>query len=456
MMVSGVTLPLEYHFEPGHPADGVTATIPLAALNQMAAERFEWVVPGLLREKITALIKTLPKQVRVNFVPAPDVAEAAFATLKPGDGSLYDALASFLTRMKNVPVHRQDFDPGALMDHLLMNFKVVDDSGRQVAGGRDLNAIKKQLGVAARETFAAMPAGEYHKDGIKAWDFGDLPESVEVGRHGMTLRGYPALVDNGPGEAVSLRLLDSLDAANASHRAGVRRLFMLQVREDLAYLRRNIPGIDQLCLWYATLGNCDDLKGDLLAAAADRAFYDDEPLEAALPRTHAHYVAEAQGAWRRLLPVGQELSALAKEALANYHELAKGLAGEFARALDPAAADMREQLAMLVPKNFLTATPYVWLRHVPRFLKAMQVRLRKLTNAGLSRDTAAAAVVTPFAQNYRRRVAKHRKEGVVDPQLEQFRWMLEELRVSLFAQELKTSMPISPQRLEKQWSVVKP
>jgi ATP-dependent helicase HrpA len=455
LTVEAVKVPLQYRFDPGSASDGVTALVPLAALNQLPAEPFEWLVPGHLSEKLVALIRSMPKPLRVQFIPAPEVARAAAANLLIGQGSLLDAFALALGKRAGMQLSRTAFDTGTLPDHLRMNFRVVDASGRTVAAGRDLDEIRRRLGIKARESFAAIPPGEFYRDDVTRWDFGDLPEHVELKRHGMTLLGYPTLVD--AGASVSLRVFDSPAAARAAMRSGLRRLFMIQVAEELKYVSRKLPGLEPMCLHYALLGSCDELKHDLITAVADAAMFDGSGDEAAAKvRTRDAFAQSAEAGWRRLTAAGAEVTAVAAETLSLFHELNQRLSEDFPPMLLYAARDMRDQLSRLVPKRFLVRTPAAWLRHLPRFLRAMQVRVQRLFNAGLARDAAAAAELAPLWRQYVEREQAHRARGVTDPALELFRWMLEELRVSLFAQELKTSVPVSPKRLEALWEQVQP
>jgi len=456
LAIDGVNVPLEYRFDPGHPADGVTAIIPLPALNQLPAEPFEWLVPGYLTDKVVALIRSLPKPIRVQLIPAPEVARDAAATLSFGQGPLLDAVAVALGKRAGSQIPKTAFDVGTLPDPLRMNFRVVDNAGKVVAQGRDLEEIRRRLGIKARQSFAAMPPGEFHKDKLTRWDFGDLPEHVELKRHGMTLLGYPALVDEGA--TVSLRVLDAPEAARAAMRGGLRRLFMIQVAEELKYLVRKLPGLDAMCVQYALLGNSNELKQELLAAAADRAFFGemtDEQAGAAV-RTRDAFSARAEAGWRNLTVAGNETAALASEVLPLYQNVHQRLGEDFPPLLLPAARDLREQLGRLVPPRFLTRTPARWLPHLPRFLRGMQVRLDRLFNAGLSRDHQAAQQLAPLWRAYVERDQAHRARNVRDRALENFRWMLEELRVSLFAQELKTSVPVSVKRMEALWEEVQP
>lgn len=447
--VARIPLPLSYAYEPG-PTDGVTATVPLAALNQIPEEPFEWLVPGYLEEKITALIRSLPKAIRVQFVPVPQYAKEAAEKLTFGEGSLTAALARFLGKKAGQIIPPGAFNTDALPDWMKFNFRVIDAAGKPIAMGRDLSALRRELKLEARATFAAgMGHGPYHRDNVTRWDFGDLPERIPVERDGMMLYGYPALVDMGNG--VALRVLDSPEAADEALRRGVRKLLMVQLRHEMRDLSRSITGLDRMCLHYAPLGSGEQLREQIVTATADRALLLNS---GQVIRTQAEFVRRAEEAWKRLAPVAREVEQLTRQIMENYHEVARQLQEDAPPAWLPSVVDMRRQLALLMPKDFLLSTPPQWLGHLPRFLKAIDVRLKKLKNAGLNRDLANLAIIEPFTAQYRDAAVRHSKLGTVDPELTTFRWMLEELRVSLFAQELKTSIPISPQRLQKQWERV--
>ncbi|HSU68666.1 MAG TPA: DUF3418 domain-containing protein, partial [Tepidisphaeraceae bacterium] len=264
VQVEGVSFPLEYRLEPGDRADGITVTIPLAALNQLPSEPFQWLVPGFRFDLFAALIRTLPKSLRVKFVPVPEHATRAAAELKPSDGPVFDAVAHYLGKVSGEPVRAGDFQAEVLPEYLRMNFCVIDQGGKEVAMGRDLGLIRRKLGMQARASFAASPPPEFHRDGLTRWDLGDLPERVEIKHRGMTLNGYPALVD--AGASVCLRLFDQPDAAAEAMRGGLRRLFMIELHRELEHVEQTLPEIDRLCLYYSTIGRCDDLKDNLLIA----------------------------------------------------------------------------------------------------------------------------------------------------------------------------------------------
>jgi ATP-dependent helicase HrpA len=453
VLVDEMRFPLTYRFDPGHAADGVTATVPLGVLNRLDAEPFEWLVPGWLEEKAVALIKSLPRELRVALVPVPDTVRAVLPLLKFGEGSLPGQLAWHIGRVSGVQIPPTAWDLNALPDWLRLNFRIVDEAGKTLEAGRDLDEIRRKLRVEVKQTFENLPTGEWHRDNLTRWDFGDLPEQVEVKRPGITLKGYPALVDTGT--AVNLRLLDTAEAAAVAMRAGVRRLFMLQVGQQMKYLARNLPGVDRMCLFYATLGPCEDLKRDLVNLTVDRAMYDDAPPDAPPIRTQEAFAALAEAGWRRLSAAALEICDLVGQVLALHHDLTRQLSAPVPPMLSAAVADMREQLAHLVYRGFVAATPFPWLRQYPRFLKAIEQRRRKLVNAGAARDAQAMMDVRPLWEQYLKRAEWQRLQGISDPALRQYRWMLEELRVSLFAQELKTSVPVSVKRLQGLWAEVK-
>jgi ATP-dependent helicase HrpA len=417
----------------------------------------EWLVPGYLEEKIVALLKTLPKELRVQFVPAPDTATAVARLLAFGHGPLLHALAWQLGRMTGVNVPEGAWQPEQVPDWLRMNFRVVDEAGKTLAAGRDLDELRRRLKVEVRQTFEELPAGEWRRDDLTRWDFGDLPEEVEICRPGITVKGYPALVDRGEGKGVSLRLLESPDAAATAMRGGLRRLFMLQLGQEIKYLARNLPGIEAMCLHYAPVGPCDELRRDLLGVITDRAIFDNEdPAKARLIRTRDEFAARAESGWRRLSAAAQEVCGLVGHALETRHALAQQLSGTFPPLLEASVRDMREQLAHLTPRGFVASTPYPWLRQLPRFLKGIEVRLKKLLNAGAARDAQGLMEIRPPWEAYLRRAELQRDRGTEDAALTQYRWLLEELRVSLFAQELKTSVPVSTKRIAAVWAEVKP
>ncbi|MEJ2380382.1 MAG: ATP-dependent RNA helicase HrpA [Gammaproteobacteria bacterium] len=438
--LDGMALALHYRFEPGHADDGVTLEVPLAALNQLIPERMEWLVPGLLEEKITALIRGLPKNLRRNFVPAPDFAAACRQALNPGQGGLVDALGAQLRRMTGVEVPADAWAPDRLPDHLRMNFRVVDADGRPLDAGRDLAALQQRWAERARRSFAGLADPGFERDDVERWDFGELPPTREFARDGIGLVGYPALVVEG--ERIALRLLDDADKAEAAMVDGVCALFARQQRKEVAYLRRTLPGIEAMCMRYAPIGPCDGLQDDLVALTIRRALLRDGPAM----RSAAEYEQRRERAGGDLVTVANELCAVAAAALEEYQGLAKRLKGRVQPAWLQALSDIREQLSALVFPGFVRQVPWYALQHYPRYLQAINRRLDKLEQ-NPARDRQLQQELGPWWQRWRECAG-------AGPELERYRWMLEEMRVSLFAQELRTAYPVSVKRLRDQWQRV--
>ncbi|MBF3645373.1 ATP-dependent RNA helicase HrpA [Burkholderia pseudomallei] len=485
--MAGVEMALAYHFEPGSPRDGVTLAVPLFALNQVDARRAEWLVPGMLKEKAHLLLKSLPQKLRRHCVPLPEYA-AGFVERagreRFGAGGLVDALIADVREQTQVATKTSDFKLETLPAHLFMNFKVIDEHGRQLAMGRNLAQLRAELGAQAQQHFqkiaaaatlapagapaaaaagasgararraplgapprAAEPAAQAGAaagatalyEHLTTWNFGKLPELLEIRRRGETLFGYPALVDRGT--HCDVEVFDSPDEAARIHRAGLRRLFALQLKEPIKYLEKNLPGLREMAMQYMSLGTQDELRDQLIATALDRAC-----LQEPLPADDASFHARRDEGRSRLNLLAQEIARLVGQILAEYAGLAKKLAQ--AKPFPAAHADMQGQLAALVGKRFVVDTPYAQLAHFPRYLKGIALRIDKL-KADPARDARQAAELQPLAQHYQRSVAQ--RGGVADARLAEFRWLLEELRISLFAQELRTPMPVSVKRLYKVW-----
>ena len=417
----------------------------------MPPEPFEWLVPGWLGEKVAELIGTLPKDLRVKFVPVPETVKSVLPTLKFGDGSLYDQLAWQLGKMIGQTVSPLAFSPDQIPVWLSTHFRVVDETGRTLESGRDLEAIRRKLKVELKRTFDSLPTGTWHRDNVTRWDFPDLPEQVEVKRPGIAVRGYPAVVEQGA-SAVGLRLMDSPAIAAAATRLGLRRLFLMQIGDQVRQLARGLPNIDRMALHYATIGPGDELKRDMVNLAASRALFGDDDV---LVRQRDEFIHRAERAWQRLSEAGREAATAVGESLELLQSLRLRLSSPIAPLLAPNIADLRQQLVDLFPPGFIAKTPWVWLKHYPRYLKAADQRLKKLLNAGATRDTQAMNEARAFWKRYLDRRSSHEARNIDDPALARFRWMIEEFRVSLFAQELKTAHPVSAKRLDQLWAEIK-
>lgn len=448
--LGALRLPLEYHFEPGHADDGVSLRVPLAALNQLDPEPFEWLVPGLLEEKITALIRGLPKSLRRNFVPAPDFAQAVMEALPRGQGSLLDGMRRELRRMTGVDVPPEQWDDLNLDDHYRMNFRVLDADGELLARGRDLRALQRQLAGQASRSFAmpeAAAGSGWERTGIRRWDFGDLPESLDMEQQGIRLQAYPAVVDDG--DSVSLQLLDAPEKAVNASRAGIRRLYLLQLADQAKYLRQKLPAAHNMELLYRGLGSSDQLGRDLAAAVFDRVFLAD-----GLPRSEAAFRQQLDRGRGKLVEEGERFASAIARALQRYQAIQKVLRKPQGLDAMDSHRDIAEHLQTLVYPGFMETLPAVLLDGLPRYLEGLQYRIDKLA-ADPRRDAQRTREVRPFWEQYQQRAERHAREGIDDAALLEYRCMLEEYRISLFAQPVGTAMPVSEKRLKAQWKEVR-
>jgi ATP-dependent helicase HrpA len=418
------------------------------------------------------LLKSLPQKPRSRFVPLPEsaarLADVLGAPERWANGSLTEALLKLVRDATSLDVKRTDFKLDMVPAHLFTNFKVVDEHGRQLGMGRNLGALKAELGAQARGAFQALaglkvsaapaapsvprtaeakapgrgpgapsvPAEQRHT----AWTFGELPELMEIRKGATSLVGFPALIDQR--DAVTIEVFDEPEVAAARHRGGLRRLFALQLKDALKYLEKNIPELQKMAVAYMPLGTQEELRDQVIDVALDRAF-----LLEPLPANEADFKRRLDEGRGRLTLIANEVARLAATILADYATAARKI--KDTKIQPEATADAAQQLQRLMPKRFLASTDWVRLQHLPRYLKAITLRLDKL-RADPARDSQRLAELKPQEQRYWRLVAE--RKGAVDERMEDFRWLLEELRVSFFAQELKTPQPVSIKRLEKVWA----
>jgi len=478
--LGGTDCQATYLHEPGDARDGVTVTVPLFVLNQVSEDRCEWLVPGLLKDKIQALLKSLPQRPRSRFVPLPESATRLAAELSApelfGAGSLTDVLLKKVRDETSLDIKRTDFKHDMLSPHLFMNLCVVDEHGRQLGMGRNLGALKGELGAKARGAFqalaqlkvaapaaapAANPASNPAANAASAnrasaapakaapkplapqrytaWTFGELPELMEISKGGQTLIGFPALVD--VQDAVTIEVFDEPDVAAAKNRVGLRRLFALQIKDALKYLEKNIPDLQKMAVAYMPLGTADELKTQIIDVALDRAFLLDP-----LPNNELTFKRRIEEGRGRLTLIANEVARLAGTILLEFGAATRKI--KDTKNAPDATADCTQQLQRLMPKNFMAATPWPQLQHYARYLKAITLRLDKY-RADPTRDAQRLTELKPQEQRYWRLVAE--RKGAQDARMLEFRWLLEELRVSFFAQELRTPQPVSIKRLEKAW-----
>ena len=486
--LGGVDCAAAYLHAPGDARDGVTVTVPLFVLNQVNEERCEWLVPGMLKDKVQALLKTLHQRPRSRLVPLPDtaarMAEVLNAAERFGAGSLVDALLKLVREATALDIVRADIKVDMLPAHFFMNIRVIDEHGRQLGQGRNLGALKAQWGSQARGAFQALaalklsdtvpapapkgqaplqpvvsvgreqdgPVAQVHsgEQRYTAWTFGPLPELLEIRKGAHAVIGFPALVDGG--DAVTLEVFDEPQIAAGKHRSGLARLFALQLKDAIKYLEKNIPDLQKMGAAFMQVGKVDgsnaaggtveELKAQIIALALERAF-----LLEPLPTDAAAFQKRFDEGRGRLTLIANEVARMALTILLEYQNAARKI--KDSKNAAPACEDVSAQVQRLVPKRFLQTTPWPRLQHLARYLQAVTLRLDKY-RADPARDAARLDELRPLEQRYWRLVAE--RKGAVDERMAEFRWLMEELRVSLFAQELRTPQPVSVKRLEKAWA----
>ena len=449
----GGVYPLKYRFEPGHVLDGLTITLPVSVLNQVEPNRFEWLTLGMLRDKAAALIKSLPQRFRSQFVPIPDTVSAFMDWLLRHEGMrdlsraeqpLNQVLAGFLSQHKRAAVTPDAFDMTRVPPHLMANFRIVDADGAELAMGRDFHALQEQFADASRTVFSTLHRNSLERDGVTHWDFGDLPEEINFDKGGIRYNGYPALVD--AGASVNIRILDDREDAERSHRNGLVRLLTLELSEQARQLQRGLKPSANAGYQYSVLSHpaepnaIEALKTEIVAAAIAQTF-----LSESLPRLQGEYTRLRDANKARLNLNAQKIAELADESFLLLADVRKRLDDRFIKTWEHVEPDVRAQLDQLFYKGFIAATSAAQLAHYPRYLKAIQLRIDKMKQGAMERDLERMKELKPLWQNYLGLKSK------LSPAAQQYRWMLEELRVSLFAQELRTPMPVSVKRVAKAW-----
>jgi len=448
MEAAGAKLRLAYALTPDEDRDGVTAILPVEALARADAERFNWLVPGHLTEKIEAMIRGLPKNVR-RLLPTPQALAKDCATeLAYAKGSLPEALAECITRQTKVEITPDMLRDAPVPDHLRMRFEVISPEGKLLAAGRDLRLIRREVAAQLGDAAVAIEDERWTRDRVSSWDFPDLPETVRVDRHSTTLVAHPGLhEENG---VVSLKLFDSREGAMASHRAGVRRLAIITSEDAFKRGVKYLPGYDALALRAAALGQSKDLRRELEAMIADRAFLGDAPV----PVTKAEFDHAVDRGLRSLNRSIEECIALTTTIYTLSHAVQLELSRTYPPTWHPTILDMADQLTHLLAPGFLSSTPWRWLSQYPRYLQAMLTRLKKAQGPGLSRDQRFMSEVMPHWQAWKAMRASRLPSGPAAEAAELLRWMVEEYRVSQFAQELRTILPVSAKRLQEQIALV--
>ncbi|MDI9245534.1 ATP-dependent RNA helicase HrpA [Marinobacter sp. CHS3-4] len=442
----GVKYPLSYEFEPTSERDGVTLQAPVMALKQLPARRLEWLVPGLLREKCIALVKGLPKALRRNFVPVPDFVDAAVENLQPSNEPLTLQLGEQLRKMTGVAIPPDAWSESELPNHLRMNLRVVDDAGNPIAESRETDNLQSELEGQAEEALAQATSSEHQpRDSAPstAWAFGDMPTSVTTQKSGMEVTVYPALEDLGD-SVRQIQCLDPLTAEDCTRRA-LARLILIRFGNTLEGLDRKLPHFKQSGLMFAPVGQSRVLLDDLLISTAIEHF-----LRGQIPRTEAEFVDCFESQRADFIPALEEADRQLHQAMTGYHAVMKQLKGKIDLAVANSMADLKFQMQNLVYPGFLVETPPEWLACFGRYFEAAAIRHEKMRRE-MGREREFLHTIEPLWSRYASKKDQQARQGVRDPELELYRWMLEEFRVSFFAQQLGTAMPVSVKRLERQW-----
>jgi len=449
LQLGELQLPLTYHFEPNHPRDGVTLRVPAPLLPQLPADRLEWLVPGLIEAKAIALVRGLPKALRKNFVPVPDFVGAALSKIAFGQGSLPESLGRELTRMTGARVPEEAWDESAqqLEHHLKMNIEVVDARGKFLGEGRDLAELCARFAEASQAALA-IPQQKQEQKPVEAKAFAQVAEKTQQKIAGLSMTVFPALVEEGG--VVKEGRFPTQAEADFQHRRALQKLLLQQLAESAKYLRGKLPGLTELGLLYREMGRPEALVEDILLASLDACVLDGETT---LPRDGAALAALAEKKRGDWTGHAERIARLVLDILKLTHGLQKRFKGKIDLAQAMALNDIKQQLANLVYPSFVRETPGEWLKEIPRYLKAIEQRLDKV-GSQVQRDRVWTGELTAAWQQFQARAAKHAQEGKRDPELVLYRWMLEEYRVSLFAQQLGTKMAVSDKRLAKQWSQV--
>ncbi|AZG35819.1 ATP-dependent RNA helicase HrpA [Shewanella psychromarinicola] len=435
-----LALTVSYHFEPASVDDGVSVHIPVALINQIDDSDFDWLVPGLREEKLIALIKSLPKNLRRNFVPAPDYARACYQAMKPFELSMLDTMCKQLLRMSGVRISADDFELTQLAEHLKINFKIEDDQGRLVAQGRDLEALKGQLqGVVAKAIRKVADKGiEQHA--ITTWSFGDLPVQYQQRKGNYEVKAYPALMDNKTD--VSIKLFDDEHEAKRHHRVGLRRLLLINIPSPVKHLQQALPNKAKLAMYFNPFGQVQILIEDIINAAVQQLL-DQKQLDI---RNEQQFEQAKDWVRQELNPTAESIALNVEQILTIYQRIKKRLKGKISLDIAFAMSDIQTQLDSLVYKGFVDDCGWQRLTDVGRYLKAIENRLEKLP-VDPARDRLHMHSIAKVQQALTAQSAKVPRSQPVPEALIEARWMIEEYRVSCFAQVLGTAYPISEKRV---------
>ncbi len=447
LVVNRIPLPVEYRFEPGADNDGSNIDLPLELLNQFNEEQFDYLVPGLLAEKISYLLKSLPKPIRKQLVPIPETAKQCIEQVKNQNVPLKKNLAAYLFRSRGIRVEDKDWKTTDLPEYLQFNFRIFDEDKQLIAEGRDLPALREQLSREADIAFDKAVSHSLASEEVTSWGFGDLPVSQTLERGGTTIIVYPALMEEDG--KVYRRLFDSKETAEYYFKSGLRALIKQNLGRDIKYLRKNLRNLEELALLYSSIGSKEDLVESVVNRVIDETFlYEHMPI-----RKQERFLAALDYGKSRLLLNAERIALLITTIVKSYQEVTVKLQNCKTSSLKFAFDDISEQLEYLVFNGFIEDVSLDRLEDYPRYLDSIRKRLEKLDFA-LDKDRKNTGLLQQHWNRVKQLVDNAYETGNFNDLVMEYRWMIEELRISLFSQELKTSMPISFKRMDKKWDAI--
>ncbi|GAA6135294.1 ATP-dependent RNA helicase HrpA [Oceaniserpentilla sp. 4NH20-0058] len=442
-----VVYPLTYRFEPNHLEDGVSVLVPVTMLKQLPISRLQWLVPGMLKDKVIALLKGLNKSIRKQLVPVPDFADGFLAKHHSSDESLNDVLAQYIYQQKRITIELPDWNLDQLDDHYKMNIQVIGQGGKRITQGRDWHSLIDEVGEQA-EQVSQDTSNDFERQGITCWDLNGLPNEYAIEQSGIQVTLFPALIDEG--DSVSLKLLSRKDEASYQSRLGVIKLLQLELSDQVKWLHKETQKrLVQEMIYFGHIGN----KAQLLEAVAHRVFALGFPMES-IPTDEAQYLALKEQGRGEIADTFEKTIPLIKQLLQSYHQLNKKMKKQNQLAFAMAVGDIKKQINNLMPSGFLAYTPYEWLKQYPKYLNAMMSRLDKL-QGNIQKDRLMQLKISPWQEQYDELVTQLPANVGCFAPVQQLRWMIEEYRVSLFAQELGTTIPVSDKRWKAQMVLAK-
>jgi len=452
LQVGDMHFPLHYVFEPGHQQDGVNIRVPIHALHLLPEAQLEWLVPGLLREKCIELIKSLPKNLRKQFVPVPDAVDKLLPLLLTNQINgqpLTTAITKAAAREFGVDIPGEAWQQIQVDDYYRFNIQVVDEQGKVIDQSRDLAALRTTYKQRLQSSLRSV-GDDYEQQGLQDWTFAELHEDYQLQKGSITTIAFPALIDKET--CVDLRLLDDRERAKIESRRGIARLLLLQLKQQTKYFRKDLFKRSQQQIVLLGLGDINKLQDDVLMTAIDAA----AELQNNLPRTHAQFEHCLSMATPKFTEQVNALAKILTEAIYVYTALVQQLAGWRDKpAFQPLADDIRGQLQDLFRPGFVYASGADFLQQLPRFLQGIEKRIDK-AQGQLQKDIQQIQELQPYLEQLRQLETSVPPWRLLsNPDYQHFRWMVQEYRLSLFAQPMKTAMPVSPKRLDKLWEVLK-